>query len=279
MGLIGLPMAFVGCGNMASALIRGGIGAGVLEAGGVVAADPDAGKRAAIGGVGVHAASNACEAVAWLEAHEDAPGAGQVVLAVKPQMLADAAADLGRALTRRRVVVSILAGTPSGKVRGALGDHAAVVRAMPNTPAGVGRGMSAICVGEGAAEGDMRAAEALLGAVGDVVRIDERLMDAFTAVVGSGPAYVFYLAEAMARAAEDVGFDAETAVRIVRQTVAGAGELLASSGDTPAVLRAAVTSKGGTTAAATAVLDDEQVMDAIVSAIAAARDRGRELAG
>jgi len=278
MGSIQVPLAFIGCGNMGSALIRGGIDAGVLEPRMVVAADPDPAKREEIERLGVRSFPDAGGALDWVGKNERAPGDGQVVLAVKPQVLDRAAAELRPAMLCRRVIISILAGTPSAKVRRAISGRAAVVRVMPNTPAAIGRGMSAVCAGDGAGQSDAGVGETLLGAVGDVVRIDEELMDAFTAVVGSGPAYVFYLAEAMVKAAEEVGFDAETAVRIVRQTVAGSGELLATSGDAPAALRDAVTSKGGTTAAATAVLDDERVMDAIARAIVAARDRGRELA-
>jgi pyrroline-5-carboxylate reductase len=111
------------------------------------------------------------------------------------------------------------------------------------------------------------------------VRIDEGLMDAFTALAGSGPAYVFYLAEAMAHAAEQLGFDREQALTIVRQTVCGAGELLNHAPESPRALRAAVTSKGGTTQAATTVLDESGVFDAVVRAVLAARHRGAELGG
>jgi len=272
------PLAFIGAGTMARAIITGGIRAGVLDPSRVVVADPDAARREAAAALGVNSAADAAEAVGTLRALEATPGDGQIVLAVKPQMLGDVAASLGPVLTDRRVVISILAGTPSVRIRDALGPNAAIVRTMPNTPAGIGRGMSAICLGDGASAGDEHIAEQMLGAVGRVVRIDESLMDAFTAVAGSGPAYVFYLAEAMTTAAVAVGFDSETAARIVEQTIAGSGELLAGSEHNAETLRAQVTSKGGTTAAATGVLDDANVMDAFVRAIVAARDRGRDLA-
>jgi len=272
------PLAFIGAGNMAGAIITGGINAGLLDPSRIVVADPDPAKREIAESLGVRGCADAGEALDVLRSLEVETGGGQVVLAVKPQMLADVAAVLGATLTERRVVVSILAGTPSKKIRDALGTNAAVVRTMPNTPAGIGRGMSAICVGAGAAPGDERVAEQMLGAVGEVVRIGESLMDAFTAVVGSGPAYVFYLAEAMTRAAVSVGFDPATAAKIVEQTVAGSGELLVQSEVPADVLRVRVTSKGGTTFAATTSLDESKVMDAFVRAITAARDRGRGLA-
>jgi len=119
-----------------------------------------------------------------------------------------------------------------------------------------------------------------MASVGDVVDVPEDLFDAFTGVAGSGPAYVFYLAEAMTRAAVEVGLDPALADRVVRGVISGSAELLARERDTSAAgLRAAVTSKGGTTAAATGSLDDDKVMDAVVRAITAARDRGRELGG
>ncbi|MCH9057700.1 MAG: hypothetical protein IIB55_03625 [Planctomycetes bacterium] len=125
--------------------------------------------------------------------------------------------------------------------------------------------------------GDEALALRIFEAVGDVIRIDEQLMDAFTAVAGSGPAYVFYLAQAMSTAATKLGFDEAQAKQIVQRTIAGAGALLAESPDSPEALRAAVTSRGGTTAAATAVLDESSVMQAMIDAITAAHDRGREL--
>ncbi|MCH7873254.1 MAG: hypothetical protein IID33_16280 [Planctomycetes bacterium] len=166
-----------------------------------------------------------------------------------------------------------------------------VIRVMPNTPARIGQGMTAIAMGCGAQAGDDALAQAIFAAVGEVVSIDETLMDAFTAVAGSGPAYVFYLAEAMSAAAVRLGFNQKQADLIVRQTIAGAGNLMVASVDeqtdptgqtgvplSPAALRAAVTSKNGTTYAATTRLDELGVMEAIITAVRAARDRGRELA-
>lgn len=136
-----------------------------------------------------------------------------------------------------------------------------------------------MALGEGVQDGDDALAVQLFEAIGRVVRIDESLMDAFTAVAGSGPAYVFYLCEAMARAAEEIGFDRDTAEWLARWTVSGAGAVLDAADQPPETLRAAVTSKGGTTAAAMTVLDEAALMTVFVRAITAARDRGRELAG
>jgi pyrroline-5-carboxylate reductase len=163
-------------------------------------------------------------------------------------------------------------------VRAALGGTVRIVRAMPNLPASVRRGVSAVALGAGARAADVEVAHALLGGVGETIEIPERQMDAFTAVAGSGPAYVFYLAEGMLHAAVRLGFDQEMAQRIVGATIEGAAAMLAASDHAPAELRARVTSKGGTTAAAMRILEDARTLETIVTAIRAARDRGAELA-
>lgn len=275
------PLVFIGGGNMAQAILRGGAGSKVLDPARVAVAEPDPEKRRLLTPAPAAAVATASEALAWLRRVERAPGEGQVLLAVKPQSLGVVAGEIGPLLgSARRVVISILAGTTSGLIREALGGSVAVVRAMPNLPAKIGRGTTAVALGAGAAAGDEEAAMRIFGGIGRVVvRIDESLMDAFTAVAGSGPAYVFYLAEAMMRAAVELGFEEETAGRIVRETVAGAAAMMAEAVEPPAALRAAVTSKGGTTEAAVRVLEEAGVMGAVVRAITAARDRGRELAG
>lgn len=243
----------------------------------VFVAEPDEKKRAAFRN-GLATAAGAVEAVIDSETN---PGNGQVVLAVKPQVFPAVAAEIGRFFRTApgRVVVSILAGTRSGSIRSALGPGARVVRVMPNTPARIGLGMSAICPGDGARPGDEQLAERLMRTIGDVVSIGEDLMDAFTALSGSGPAYVFYLAEAMEKAGVAMGFEPDLARRITARVLEGASGLLVREGGSPKEQREAVTSKGGTTAAATAVLDDADVLDAFVQAITAARDRGRALSG
>jgi pyrroline-5-carboxylate reductase len=280
MDSIRTPIAVIGGGAMGTALVLGALARGVLRADLLALAEPDPARREAWRREGAATFPAAADALGWLARAESAPGDGQVLLAIKPQSLPGLAAGLhARGGVGKCVLISILAGTPSAAVRAALGGAARVVRAIPNTPARIGRGVTGIALGAGAHAGDDALARRLFAAAGPVVEtIDEALMDAFTAVVGSGPAYVFYLAEAMARAAESLGFAPDVADRIVRHTVAGAGELLAQSAETPSDLRAAVTSRGGTTAAATAVLDAAGAMDTIVRALTAARDRGRELA-
>jgi pyrroline-5-carboxylate reductase len=273
------PLVLIGGGNMAQAIVRGGIDAGLLTPALLAVVEPEPGKRDVFRTWGVRAFKGADELPAWLEAVERTHARAQLLLAIKPQVLGDAAGPLIRALgggRTRRVVISILAGMPTVKVGEMLG-ASAVVRAMPNMAASARKSTTAIALGTGVEEGEETLAVQLFESIGRVVRIDEFLMDAFTAVAGSGPAYVFYLAEAMARAAEQLGFDRDTAEWMARWTVAGAGTLLDGADQPPETLRAAVTSKGGTTAAAMSVLDGEGVMDAFVRAITAARDRGREL--
>jgi pyrroline-5-carboxylate reductase len=176
--------------------------------------------------------------------------------------------------------ISIAAGTTIATFEAALGSRTPIIRTMPNTPAMVGRGITALCGNARSTAPDMALARALMAAVGEVVELDgEHQIDAVTAVSGSGPAYVFHLIEAMAAAGVAEGLPPDTAMQLARATVCGAGELAFQSPDTPAQLRINVTSPGGTTAAALAVLMDEAAgLPALMKrAVKAAADRGREL--
>lgn len=267
-------LAVIGAGAMASAILEGAFGAGLLRPAEVVVVEPDESRRSAMAARGCAIIADAAPGAALRALAPD----GAVLLATKPQSLADVARALGASPAFAGVVISILAGARSERVREAFGGSARVVRVMPNTPARIGLGVSAVASGAGAREGDDALALRLFGAVGEVVRVEETMMDAFTALAGSGPAYIFYLAEAMARAGVEMGFDPDDADRITRAVVRGSAELLARSpGESASALRAAVTSKGGTTEAATRSMDEAQVRESIVRAIVAARDRGAEL--
>ncbi len=274
---IEIPLLFVGGGTMAHAIIAGAQKFGVLSGERVGVLDPSAERRGMFDR-GFESAQGAFE---WLESV--GRGGYGIVLAVKPQMLGAAVEPLRPFVEGSGVppvVISILAGTRSGQVFEAFGGGVfggRVVRVMPNTPAQIGMGMAAVAASETSTDEDLELAERLMGAVGETVRIDEPMMDAFTAVAGSGPAYVFYLAEAMTKAAVSLGFDEGLARKIVEQTVVGSAALLGESDDDAAVLRAKVTSKNGTTHAATTALDGLGVMDAFAAALTAARDRGIEL--
>jgi pyrroline-5-carboxylate reductase len=205
---------------------------------------------------------------------EPARSAG-TILAVKPGDVPEVCRAVAAAGTDR--VLSIAAGVTVATLEGALAPGTAVVRAMPNTPALVGVGAAAIAPGTSAGEDDLAWAESILGAVGSVVRVDEPLLDAVTGLSGSGPAYVFLVAEALMAAGEEVGLPREVAETLTVQTLLGAATLLAQSDEGPEALRAAVTSPNGTTAAGIAVLEEQRVRDAIAEAVEAATERSREL--
>lgn len=209
---------------------------------------------------------------------EDIGDAAALVIAVKPQTFGDAGPALRPLLGRSTLVVSIMAGTTIARLDTVCGGD--IVRAMPNTPAAIGRGMTVAVAAKDVNETQRAMADALLRATGAVEWIDdEALMDAVTAVSGSGPAYVFLLAEELARAGVSAGLPADLAAKLARETVAGSGELLHRSDLDAATLRRNVTSPGGTTAAALDVLMGEQGMkDLMTRAVAAAAKRSQELA-
>ncbi len=262
-------VVFIGGGNMAAAMIGGLLAADPGQT--VVVIEPQADARAALQrrfGVAVHPTA------------DTAIRADAFVLAVKPQVVAAALAQAGPMLAAnpQAVLVSIAAGTTLAILEAASGGHPSIVRAMPNTPALIGEGVTGLHVPVGVPAAHAAMAERIVASTGAVVRLDEeRALDAVTAVSGSGPAYVFYLIEAMMRAAQAQGLTPDQARTLVYGTVRGAA-LLAQASDEPArTLRQRVTSPNGTTAAAVATLDRMGVMDAIVSAIAAARQRSEEL--
>ncbi len=270
------PLAVIGFGSMGSSIVRGACRSGLVAPGDVIVAEPDEGRRrdAAILGIArVHA--DASDALADMADRERMGGEGTILLAIKPQMLAELGANVhGRAGERR--TISILAGVTAHRVREAMGGGVRVVRVMPNLPASIGQGVAAIA--RGASPADLAFTRELFLATGpQVMEIDEGLMDAFTALAGSGPAYVFFLAESMVRAGVEMGFTPGEADAAVRQTLLGAASMLASDPRDPGSLRAAVTSRGGTTAAALASMETDGVDDSLRRAIKAAEARGREL--
>lgn len=199
-----------------------------------------------------------------------------VLVAVKPNDVAAVCADLGSRGGVQRVL-SIAAGVPTHKIEAAVGPGVAVVRAMPNTPALVGAGVSAIAPGVAAGPAELAWAREILGAVGAVVEVTEYQLDAVTGLSGSGPAYVFLVAEAMVEAGVLVGLPRPVAETLALGTIAGSGRLLLESGRSPAELRADVTSPGGTTAAGLRALEDRAVRAAFLDAVSAAARRSAEL--
>ena len=266
------PLLLVGCGKMGGALLDGWLRGGLVRDAVTVIEAFDK-QRAALAEQGLRVAASPAEVGADL-----APKL--VVLAVKPQQMDAVLADCRPLLGPRSLVLSIAAGCTLARYQAGLGAETAVVRAMPNTPAAVGRGIS-VLVANDRVDGAGRAiCEALMQAVGEVAWVeDEALMDPVTAVSGGGPAYVFLLIETLAEAGVAAGLPADLAARLARVTVAGAGELVTQASEAPSSLRENVTSPGGTTLEALKVLMAERGLQPLMTeAIAAATRRSRELA-
>lgn len=262
-------LVFIGAGNMAEALIKGLVARKVCPAAHMVATDVRPERLAEMQvAYGIATSTRNREAVA---------GAQVVVLAVKPQQMAEVLAEIRGSAPPEALFVSIAAGKRAAMIEQALGDGTHVVRVMPNTPALVGAGASAIAGGRWATADDLALADTLLGAVGLVVRTEESMLDAVTALSGSGPAYVFYLAEAMLEAARRMGLVESVARQLTAATIGGAAKLMAESPEPPSVLRERVTSKGGTTAAALTVMNERRVGEAVTDALLAAERRSKEL--
>jgi pyrroline-5-carboxylate reductase len=264
-------LVFIGAGNMAEALLRGILAADIRSPHQIVLTDLREDRLAELReGFGVRTQTDNAGAVLNAET---------VLLCVKPQQFDEVLADLKGQIPSDALVISIAAGIPTARIEALLGAGTRVVRVMPNTPALVQHGAAGLAAGRHANAQDVDWAQTLLRAVGQCVEVTEDEIHAVTAVSGSGPAYVFYLMEAMLRAAADLGLDPAVARDLVIQTVEGSARLLRASPETPEVLRSRVTSKGGTTAAAIAVFEQAGVGEALAAGVRAAAHRSRELAG
>lgn len=263
-------IGFIGGGNMAGALIRGLIAAGLYRADQIWASDVDAQKRAALRRrfqIGVSADNAAI-----------VRGSKLIVLAVKPQIIDAVLADLRDAAGPTKIFLSIAAGVTTARLELQLGARARVLRAMPNTPALVGRGISVLVRGRHATVADERLALRLLRAVGQAVAVrDERLLDAVTGLSGSGPAYVYLFAESLIAGGITAALPVELATQLALQTLTGAAAMLQETGETPQALRAMVTSPGGTTLAGLQELDARGFKDAVAAAVLTATRRSQEL--
>lgn len=262
-------VGFVGGGNMAEAIIRSLLDAGLCLASDICVSDIRRERLAHLRNTfGVETS----------DANGDCIGPSHiVVLAIKPQNMAAVLEDIAGAGASGKLVISIAAGVTTAAIERALGDETAVVRVMPNTPALIGEGMSIWAKGSRVGERDVENARSILSALGKELEVGEELMNAATALSGSGPAYVFYLIEAMEKAGVELGFSAEQALPIATQTVIGAARLVETSGVHPEELRRRVTSPGGTTAAALKVLEEKGVKKSFIAAIKAACARADEL--
>jgi pyrroline-5-carboxylate reductase len=266
--LSSVRIAFVGGGNMASALIGGLIARGVAPER-LAAIDPSQAQRASLAarfGIATHAAPSAA-----------ALDADVVVLAVKPQQMREAVAAIAPQLGAP-LLLSVAAGVRAADLSRWLGSAARIVRTMPNTPSLVGLGATGLAAYPGARDEDRRLAESIMGAVGITVWVeDESKLDAVTALSGSGPAYVFRFIEALVDGGVALGLSPEQSRRLALQTVLGAARLASTSDEPPAVLRERVTSRGGTTAAGLAVMAERGLPATVAAAMTAACRRSEEL--
>lgn len=256
-------LTFVGGGNMGSAIV-----AGLLKAewspSSITIVESNEGRRNELErmfpGVRVAAELGECSAA---------------VIAVKPGAAADVCGELAQVGARR--ILSIAAGVSVDALQRHAGSDCVVVRSMPNTPALVGEGVSAICGSARTTPDDLAWARSILGAVGTVVEVEESLIDAVTAISGSGPAYLFLFAEALIAAGQQHGLPAHVADALVRQLLVGSGRLLQESGEDPAELRRKVTSPNGVTAAAIATLEERGLREAVFETVRSAVQRSREM--
>jgi pyrroline-5-carboxylate reductase len=262
-----VKIAFLGGGNMATALI-GGLVAKGTDARSIAVVEVSQAARERLGArYPVHVATAPDAAMQRSDV---------LVLAVKPQDAKAALASIS--INQRQLVISIAAGLTLDALSRWLGGHRKLVRCMPNTPALIGAGIAALYALPQVSTEEKQKAESILGAVGEVVWVaEERLLDPVTAVSASGPAYVFWFIEQLAASAEKLGLQKETALKLAMHTVLGAAKLAASSNESPASLRKNVTSKGGTTEAALRVFDEEKLAERFARAIEAASRRATEL--
>jgi pyrroline-5-carboxylate reductase len=209
---------------------------------------------------------------------EAAAKADTVILVVKPQDMRDLLTEIAPVVSSSTLIVSLAAGVDTASIEERLPTGTPVVRVMPNTPAQVDEGMAAISPGAHSDEEHLARVSELMSATGRVVTVPERYQDAVTAISGSGPAYLFFVVEAMIEAGVHLGLPRDTATELVVQTMLGSAKLLRETGEHPTVLRERVTSPGGTTAAAIRQLEDHKVRAAFITAMESARDRSRELA-
>jgi pyrroline-5-carboxylate reductase len=263
-----MSVAILGAGVMGESLLSGLLRSGYQPAELMVSSRRSERALELTERYGVEAVSNA----------EAAKRADTLVLCVKPQDMGGLLDAIAPLMNAAQLVVSLAAGVTTAAIERRLPDGLPVVRVMPNTPALVDEGMAAISGGSSAREEHMQIATDLMSSTGRVIRVPEKQQDAVTAVSGSGPAYLFFVVEAMIEAGVHLGLPRSTATELVVQTVVGSAKLLRETGEHPTVLREQVTSPGGTTAAAIRQLEDHAVRAAFLTALEAARDRSRELA-
>jgi pyrroline-5-carboxylate reductase len=264
-------LGVIGAGNMAEAIVRGVMRAGLLTPDRVIAADINPQRREIF--------AKELHVRAVHEPADAARDADVLLLSVKPQHMNDALSGIGEVMSDATLIISIAAGVTTKYIQTHLGRDVRwrIVRAMPNTPMLVGEGVVAIAPGANATAADLEQARRVFSAAAQVIDVREDQIDAVTAVSGSGPAYFFYLVEQMIRAGVELGLSIEQASILATRTAAGAAKMLTETGETPAELRRKVTSPAGTTHAAISHMDAHNWARVTIDAIKAAAHRGREL--
>lgn len=261
-------IGFIGVGNMGQAIINGLLAAKVVAKDNIIIYDSDNDKVQLLKKKGVRIAADNGDLVDRSDI---------IILAVKPQIMDEVLEDIKEAVLKSRLLISIAAGITTGHIEDLLARKVAVIRVMPNTPALIRQGATAICQGRFASVGDEKIAEEIFSSVGKTVKVDESLMNAVTGVSGSGPAYIFLIIETLIEAGRQVGLSQEKAEILARQTVLGAAMMAMETGEDTAALRRKVTSPGGTTEAALKYLDKKKFTRILIEAVKVAAVRAREL--
>jgi pyrroline-5-carboxylate reductase len=262
-------IGFIGAGNMAEALIKGLINSKLYSPDQLAASDNDQEKlkiKSEKYGIKIYDSNRDLIQTASI-----------IILSVKPQVLRGVLSEISDYLTSDHLIISIAAGIPVSLIQDIVGKDKPIIRVMPNTPALIQMGISALAIGGTATSDHMNKAREIFNAVGETVVVNEGMMDAVTALSGSGPGFVFRIMESFVEAGEKLGFDKETALLLVKQTFLGAAHLAAESDTDLSSLREMVTSRGGTTAAGLEAFEMRRLTDVIISGVKAARDRSIEL--
>lgn len=265
-----LPLGFLGSGNMAEAIARAVLSHHLALPTDLLAADPVPARRDLFASLGIEVTP---------DNRVVAARAKTLLLSCKPQQMKDVLDSIRDVLPPSTLLVSIAAGVSTTTIARHLGRDQKVIRVMPNTPLMIGEGMSALAPGTGVSSYEIDVVRNIFASSGRAVQVTEDLMDAVTAVSGSGPAYYFLLTEHLAKAAVELGLDPDTAQTLARQTALGAALMLAKSPDSPEELRRKVTSPGGTTQAAIEHMEKNHLPQSFRDAVSKARDRGQELSG
>ena len=269
MSVKGKKIGFLGAGNMGEAMIRGLLKAGTVPAEDIFATDVRLDRLQQLGKLyGIHTLSDNSLLVKRVDV---------VILAVKPQIIHSVLQEVAPAVNPKKLVISVAAGVPTVALRADLPKGVRLIRVMPNTPALVLEGMTAVATADGLQKGDLETAEEIFGAVGKVVVLEEEALDAVTGLSGSGPAYVALMIEALTDGGVKVGLDRVTAMTLAAQTVLGSAKLLIETGAHPGQLKDMVTSPGGTAIAGIAALEEGGVRRTLISAVERATLRSREL--